>query len=164
MIPIISRETSERRKWIKQTEMLDIIAISESTPGPIAVNAATYIGFNVGKIWGSFFATLGLVLPSFLIILGISYCYDWFMSLTFITAIFKGLRVGVIILLFNAFLKLLKSVKLTPFTIIIFILILGVNLTLAILNISFNFASMCMLAFGLICGIIATAITKRSDV
>ena len=72
MIPLIEREASEKRSWIDQNEILDVIAIAESTPGPIAINAATYIGYRVGKFWGSFFATLGIVLPSFGIILLIS--------------------------------------------------------------------------------------------
>ena len=68
MIPIIQREVVEKRKWASEADILDILAISESTPGPISVNAATYIGFRVAGFWGSFFATLGLILPSFAII------------------------------------------------------------------------------------------------
>ncbi len=120
MIPLIQREASEKRGWVSPNEILDIIAIAESTPGPIAVNAATYVGFKVGKFWGSLFATIGLVLPSFGIILVISFFYKEFMALTWINAIFKGLRVGVVILLARVFLKLKKTCKLSVFTWIIF--------------------------------------------
>lgn len=161
MIPIIQRETSERRSWIEQNEILDIIAISESTPGPIAVNAATYIGYRVAKFWGSFFATLGLVTPSFLIILLISFFYKEFMQLTFISAMFKGLRVGVIILLINAFLKLSKTLKLSILQMILFVLCLGVNVFLAFANIQFSYTSIIMIVFGLVLGIVLTALNKK---
>ena len=68
MIPQIKEVVIEKKKWISEEEMLDIIAIAESTPGPIAINSATYIGYKQNKILGSIFATLGVVLPSFLII------------------------------------------------------------------------------------------------
>ena len=106
MIPIIQREVVDKRKWVSNTDILDIIAISESTPGPIAVNAATFIGFKVGGFFGSLFATLGLALPSFVIIYIISFFYKTFMEWTIVQAAFKGLSIGVIILLFNAFFKL----------------------------------------------------------
>lgn len=160
MIPLIQREASEKRGWVSPNEILDIIAIAESTPGPIAVNAATYVGFKVGKFWGSLFATIGLVLPSFGIILVISFFYKEFMALTWINAIFKGLRVGVVILLARAFLKLKKTCKLSVFTWIIFFIVLGINLALAFLNIEFNFTSIIMIAAGLILGVIATKVSK----
>ena len=68
MIPIIEKEMCEKHKWLKGEEILDIFAISESTPGPIAINSATFVGFRVAGTIGSFFATLGVVLPSFIII------------------------------------------------------------------------------------------------
>ena len=164
MIPLIQRDTSEKRGWISQDEILDIIAIAESTPGPIAINAATYIGFKVAKFWGSFFATLGIVLPSFGIVLLISTFYERFMELTFISAMFKGLRVGVIILLVRAFLKLSKSCKLNAFNIIILVLALGTNLALAFLQIKFNFTSILMIFTGLVIGIISTKVSKGGNV
>lgn len=164
MIPIMQRETSERKKWIEQNEILDIIAISESTPGPIAVNAATYIGYKVGKFWGSFFATLGLILPSFIIITLIAFFYKDFMKLEFINAIFKGLRVGVIILLFSAFLKLKKTLKLSKITTIIFAICLLINIVMAITNINFSYTSIIMIAIGLIFGIVMTKLNKKGDV
>ena len=64
MIPIIQKEIVDKKKWVNEIELLDIIAISESTPGPIAINSATYIGYKVAGVLGSVFATLGIVLPS----------------------------------------------------------------------------------------------------
>ena len=164
MIPLIEREASEKRSWIDQNEILDVIAIAESTPGPIAINAATYIGYKVGKFWGSFFATLGIALPSFGIILLISTFYSQFMELTFIAAIFKGLRVGVIILLFRAFLKLAKNFKFNALRIIIIAIVLGVNLAFAIMNIKFNYTSMIMIFCGILIGIVSTKFEKGENV
>ena len=65
MIPIIEEETSKKRKWISGEDLLDVIAISESNPGPIAICAASFIGYKVAGILGAFFATLGVVAPSF---------------------------------------------------------------------------------------------------
>ncbi len=73
MIPLIQREIAEKRKWITEDDILDIIAIAESTPGPIAVNSATFVGYKVAGFWGAFVSTLGVVLPSFVIITVIAY-------------------------------------------------------------------------------------------
>ena len=72
MIALIQAEVCERKKWISNEEILDIIAIAESTPGPISINSATYIGYKVSGILGSILATLGVALPSFIIIFIIS--------------------------------------------------------------------------------------------
>ena len=68
MIPIIEKEMCEKHKWLKGEEILDIFAISESTPGPIAINSATFVGYRVAGVFGSMCATFGVVLPSFIII------------------------------------------------------------------------------------------------
>jgi len=70
MIPIIEEEVTKKRKWISEIEIMDILAISESTPGPIAVNTATYVGYKVAGIVGGIVATIGLTIPSFVIIFG----------------------------------------------------------------------------------------------
>lgn len=164
MIPILQREISEKRKWIDEREMLDILAISESTPGPIAVNTATYVGYEVAGFWGSFFATLGLLLPSFGIIFLISFFYKDFMTWTIVQAAFKGLRVGVIILLIKAVLKLKKAVTFSILSWIIFaITFIGLFLTTFYdirLGIgSFNISiSLLFIIFGIIVGVISTKI------
>ena len=73
MISVIQHEVVDKRKWISDEEYLDIIAIAESTPGPHAINTSTYVGYKVCGVLGSIFATLGTVLPSLLIIFGISF-------------------------------------------------------------------------------------------
>ena len=73
MIPLIQKETVENKKWITDDDILEIIAIAESTPGPIAINSSTFVGYRVAGFWGAFFGTLGMVIPSFSIILIISF-------------------------------------------------------------------------------------------
>ena len=73
MIPLIQRETVENKGWVTEDDILEIVAIAESTPGPIAINTATFVGSKTRGFWGAFFATLGVILPSFIIIFLISF-------------------------------------------------------------------------------------------
>lgn len=164
MIPILQREVSEKKKWISEMEMLDILAVSESTPGPIAVNTATYVGYEVAGFWGSFFATLGLIIPSFIIIFIISFFYKDFMNWAVVQAAFKGLRIGVIILLIRAVYKLKLAVKFSFLSWIIFAVSLvglflttffDVRLAIGSFNISI---SLLFILFGIVTGIVATKI------
>lgn len=161
MIPIIQREVVDKRKWVSNTDILDIIAISESTPGPIAVNAATFIGFKVGGFFGSLFATLGLALPSFVIIYIISFFYKTFMEWTLVQAAFKGLSIGVIILLFNAFFKLKKVVKTDVLGIILFLIVLIAMLTLNLFQVKVPMITLIFIVSGLLVGIIATLLSRK---
>ena len=81
MIPLISKEIVEKKKWMTDEEMIDMIAIAESTPGVIAVNSATFVGFRTHKVLGALIATLGVTLPSFVIICIISIFYEKFMEI-----------------------------------------------------------------------------------
>ena len=161
MIPIIQKEVVEKRKWMNGNDILDILAISESTPGPIAINSATYVGFKVMGFWGSLVATLGLVIPSFTIIFVISLFYEKFLTFKVVSAIFKGLKVGVIILLVMAVFKLSKAVKKDLFTIILFCLTLIGMLVITFFQIKIPSVSIIFIVLGLIVGIIATAITRK---
>lgn len=161
MIPIIQKEVVEKRKWATNSDVLDILAISESTPGPISVNAATYIGFKVAGFWGSFFATLGLVIPSFAIILAISYFYKTFMSWHVVQAAFKGLSIGVIILLIMAILKLKNAVRHNVLSATLFILALAGMLTLNLFRITIPMVSLIFIGTGLLVGLIVTILSKK---
>lgn len=102
MIPLIQREIVEKRQWIADEDILEIVAIAESTPGPIAINAATFVGFRICGFWGALFATLGVVLPSFFIILGISFVLKAFQSVKAVQFAFRGIRAGVLALIVRA--------------------------------------------------------------
>ena len=109
MIPLIQREMAENKGWIKENDILDIIAISESTPGPIAVNSATFVGYQVAGVLGSFLATLGVVLPSFFIILIISLILKQFEQIKAVQYAFWGIRAGVLALIIKGFLTMYKQ-------------------------------------------------------
>lgn len=109
MIPLIEKETVEKKKWIKSDDILDIIAIAESTPGPIAINSATFVGYKVCGFLGSFFATLGIVIPSFVIILLIAYLLGEFAHIKMVQYAFFGIRAGVLALIFKALFTMYKK-------------------------------------------------------
>ncbi len=102
MIPLIQKEVVEKKKWITDEDILEIIAIAESTPGPIAINSATFVGVRVCGFFGAFCATLGVVLPSFLIILLLSFVLRQFQEVQAVQYAFAGIRAGVLALLVKA--------------------------------------------------------------
>ena len=163
MIPIIEEEVTKKRKWISEIEIMDILAISESTPGPIAVNTATYVGYKVAGITGGIFATIGLTIPSFVIIFVISFFYQDFMKWPVIAAMFKGLKVGVIILLFSAVLRLRKGVKVNLVGTILFVSALSIMLIFSFIDIGFKYLSLSLILLGIITGIVLTLIANKKE-
>ena len=119
MIALFENEFVEKKKWLEKDEFLDVAAIAESTPGPIAINAATYIGYKNAGIIGSIIATLGICIPSFIIIYAISLFFDAFLSLTLVAYAFKGIQICVVYLILTAGLKMLAHMKKNAFNIII---------------------------------------------
>lgn len=102
MIPLIQREAAEKKKWISDDDILEIVAIAESTPGPIAINSATFIGYKTAGVWGSVMATFGVVLPSFVVISVIAYLLTAFQDYKAVAFAFNGIRAGVLALLVKA--------------------------------------------------------------
>ncbi len=111
MISLLQNEFVTKKKWIGEEEFLDVVAIAESTPGPIAINSSTYIGYRMAGFWGSFFATLGMCIPSFTIIFIISLFFDRFLQLTFVANAFKGIQACVVYLILSAGVKMFKGLK-----------------------------------------------------
>ncbi len=109
MIPLIQKEVVEKQKWISDQDILEIVAIAESTPGPIAINAATFVGYRTAGIAGAFLATLGVVLPSFFIILGISFVLRQFQEQKMVQYAFQGIRAGVLALIAKACFSMYKQ-------------------------------------------------------
>ena len=147
MIPLIQKTVVEKNKWITDEEMVDMIAISESTPGPIAVNCATFIGYKVGKIWGGILATLGVVLPSFIIICIISIFYDKFIQVEVIKWAFLGIKAGVAALILNAGIKIFKKSEHNLFSIAIMLLAIEIALFTSIHTVF-------VIIFGLVVGVV----------
>ena len=119
MIALLENEFVEKKKYIEKDEFLDMVAIAESTPGPIAINAATYLGYKHLGFLGSLMATVGVIIPSFVIIFAISLFFDAFLSFTLVAHAFRGIQVCVIYLIFSAGLKMLKQMKRTTFSVTI---------------------------------------------
>ena len=163
MIPIIEEEVTKKRKWISEIEIMDILAISESTPGPIAVNTATYVGYKVAGVTGGIIATIGLALPSFVIIFVISFFYQDFMKWPVIDAMFKGLKVGVIILLFSAVIRLKKGVKVNFISVLLFTIALSLMLVFSFIDTGFKYLSLSLILLGIITGIVLTLIANKKE-
>lgn len=102
MIPMIQREIVEKKQWISKEELMDMIAIAETTPGPIAVNVATFVGYKTAGKRGAVSSTLGVVLPSFLIIMALAVVYRLFIDNPYVQNAFWGIRIGVLALIAKA--------------------------------------------------------------
>ena len=131
MIPLIQREMVEKHQWITSDELLEMVAISESTPGPIAVNIATFVGYRVGGVLGSFCATVGVILPAFFIIVVISLAIKKFENLKMVRYGFMGIRAGVLALICKALVSMYRECGKNPFSYIVmaatFILVAFLN-------------------------------------
>lgn len=109
MIPMIENNCVERKKWITHDDMMNVTVIAESTPGPIAINCATFVGYRQAGFIGSLAATLGIVLPSFVVIYAISMFLDNFLAITAIANAFKGIKIAVGILILDAAVTMIKK-------------------------------------------------------
>ena len=156
MIPLIQRETVEKHKWISDDDILEIIAIAESTPGPIAINSATFVGYTVAGFSGSFCSTFGVVLPSYIIISVISLLLQQFNDIQAVQYAFFGIRAGVLALilksLWTMFRKINKAV--IPYIIMALSFILAAFTDINVLFI---------IAGSAIFGIVTSLITERKE-
>ena len=121
MIAIIENLCVEQKKWITHEEMMDMTVIAESTPGPIAINCATYVGYKQRGLWGAIAATLGIVLPSFLVIFIIAHFLDGFLAYPLVARAFSGIRAAVVALILSAMWKIAKKSLVDIFAFIIFL-------------------------------------------
>ena len=132
MIAIIEHACVERKGWISHDDMMNVTVIAESTPGPIAINCATFVGYKQKGLAGAIAATVGIVLPSFCIILAIAAFLDHFLEITWIASAFRGIRIAVGILIVDAGLKMIRKMQKKPMPRIImicgFAAMLAVNL------------------------------------
>ena len=111
MISTIEYDCVEQKKWITHEELMDMTVIAETTPGPIAINCATYTGYRVAGLSGSLAATFGMILPSFVIIFVISQFLDNFLELTLVAKAFQGIKIAVGLLILNAAFSMLKKMQ-----------------------------------------------------
>ncbi len=152
MIPLIQREAVDNRKWVTEEDILDIVAIAESTPGPIAINSATFVGYRAAGVLGSAAATFGVVLPSFVIILALSFVLQQFREVQAVQYAFRGIQAGVLALLFKALYTMYKK---APKGWAAYVVMGGSFLATALLKINVIFVIIGCAVFGLVTALIA---------
>ena len=128
MLPMLEKEIVNNKHWATEEELMDYYAIGQCTPGIIAINTATFIGYKVKGIPGAIFATLGVIAPSLVIITVIAAFISNFIELEFVKSAFAGIRACVCILILNAVVKLAKKALVDKATVVLFLIILALSL------------------------------------
>ena len=161
MIALLEEEFIQRRRWLDKDEFLDMAAIAESTPGPVAINSATYLGYKLAKVPGAVTATVAVCLPSILIIYAISLFFEQFTQLTVIANAFKGIQVCVIYLIFSAGVRMLKALDKSPFAtgVLAAVMLVMVGLSLAGVSVS----SILLILLSGAAGVAAWLIGRRKE-
>ena len=158
MIGLLEQEFVEKNQWMDHEEFLDLVAIAESTPGPIAINCATYIGYKKERILGSLAATLGMCIPSFAVIFLISLFFNQFLSIGWVADAFRGIQVCVVFLILSAGLKMLKKIKKTAFHVAVFVAVTLSMIAFSLLGIDFS-----SILYILIAGIVGVMLCTLRD-
>ena len=161
MIALLENEFITKKHWLDKDEFLDMTAIAESTPGPVAINSATYLGYKLAKVPGAATATVAVCLPSFLIIYAISLFFEQFTQLTVIANAFKGIQVCVIYLIFSAGVRMLKALDKSPFAtgVLAAVMLVMVGLSLAGVSVS----SILLILLSGAAGVAAWLIGRRKE-
>ena len=138
MISILDNEFVERKKWLDNDEFMNLVTVAESTPGPIAINCSTYIGYKKSGFIGALVSTLGMCTPSFVIIYLISLFFDQFLTVSWVASAFKGIQICVVFLIISAGLKMLKKIKKSVFNIAIILTVFAVFVIFSLLSVGFS--------------------------
>ena len=153
MVALLQNEFVEEKKWVTKEEFLDMVAIAESTPGPVAVNSATYIGYKIEGAAGAAASTVAVCLPSFAVIYLISLFFDQFLRLSVVASAFHGIQVCVIYLILTAGLKMLKSIDKNTLNLTLLTLVMASMLCCSITAVSFS-----SVFYILICGAVGLVV------
>jgi chromate transporter len=151
MISQIKDEIVDRKKWMTDDELLEITAIAESTPGPISVNLATYVGYKKAGFWGSLLATVGVVIPSFTVIYAISFFFNQFLQNQYVAWAFVGIKGAVAYLIVKAAIDLMKKMPKKAFPLIILVIVTVLMLLFDWFSI--NFSSIFLIIIGGVLGV-----------
>ena len=158
MIALIEDEIVSKRGWITKEELADIVVIAESTPGPIAINCSTYVGYKIGGIIGSAVATTAVVIPSFAIIFIISLFIEQFLSYDLVKYAFFGINCAVGLIIVRTGIKMMKSFKKTPLSVSCFVIS---AVGLMIVNFfALNFSPVFFVLAGVIVGVVSCILPK----
>ena len=161
MIANIRDIVLEKKRWLTEDELLQVITIAESTPGPIAINLATYVGYHKRGVLGSACATVGVVMPSFVIILLISKVLDFFMENPYVAGAFDGIKCAVAFLIIRAGWGMLKKLEKKPLPIIVLCLTVAVMLVFEFL--ALDLSTVVLILAGGIIGMVAYGFLGRKE-
>jgi chromate transporter len=156
MMPIMRREVVDQKHWVNNDDIFKILTISESTPGVFAVNSATFIGYRIAGFKGSLIATLGVVLPSFLLISLLSLFIIEFQEIKLVGYAFEGIQAGVAILILGAGLRLARRIRFTRFVTIVFVLALLATIFTSV-------SPIYLLLFGALLGIVYSMVINYKE-
>ena len=156
MLSLIQNEIVVQRGWLTSEQLTDIIAISQVTPGPIAINSATYLGYHMAGFWGALVSTVAVVLPSFLIIFAISLVFDQFLAISYVNYAFQGIRVCVVYLILSAGLKVFRSLAQTWKNRLLCFGVFGLMTAFSLFSVNFS-----SIWFIVICGVLGLALFHR---
>ena len=151
MIALLEKEFVEKKKWIGHEEFLDVVAIAESTPGPIAVNSATYIGYNLCGFFGALVSTLAVCIPSFVIIYIISLFFNAFLSLKYVAYAFRGIQACIVFLILSAGLKMVGKLRKNLPALLLFGATMGCLVGFSLFAV--NFSSILYIVIGAVAGL-----------
>jgi len=152
MIPQIREQIVEKRKWLTDDELLEVTAIAESTPGPMSINLATYVGYKKGGLLGSLLATVGVVIPSLVVIYLVSLIFNQFISNPWVSYAFVGVKCAVAFLICDAAYGLIKKMKKEAFQIIVLVLITAIMILFDVFSV--NFSSIYLIIIGGVLGLV----------
>lgn len=161
MIANIRDIVLEKKNWLTEDELFQVITIAESTPGPIAINLATYVGYQKRGVIGSALATLGVVLPSFVIIYLISFVLDAFMTNPYVAGAFDGIKCAVAFLIIRAGWGMLKKLEKKPLPVITLCMTVGLMLTFEVLAVEVS--TVVFILVGGVCGMVAYGLLSRKE-
>lgn len=146
MIALIEDACVEKKKWISHDDMMNITVVAESTPGPIAINCATFVGYKQAGLRGALIATFGMVLPSFAVIYLISLFLDNFLEITLIANAFRGIKIAVGILILDAAVTMIKKMPKKPLSLWIMLTAAAVMLAINIFSLRFSSIALLLIA------------------
>lgn len=165
MIALLENEFIEKKKWIDKDEFLNMAAIAESTPGPIAINAATYVGYKLAGFFGSLVSTIAICIPSFSIIFAISLFFDKFLEFEYIANAFKGIQICVLYLILSAGVRLFKGMKKTKFNISVFLCVFLVMILFSLFAVKFSTVYYILICgfVGVVCYYVSVAFKSKKE-
>lgn len=160
MLPLIEREFVNKKKWLTKEQMMDVFALSQSAPGVIAINTSLLTGFRLAGLWGAILASIGMMLPSFVIIIAITPIFYKIQSLETVTKAFTGMRIAITVMLLFTVFGMAKSVIRDAFTLVIFILALIVSI---FFNINLAYVILASGIIGILSYPVKNYLMKRKD-